>query len=265
MSDILDEIEEVGSEIPQPKPQNNYGGGNNNYGGNGNYRKPKPKINMYDVDFIKALPFDTDSFSKEGKTFTVCFVPGDNEEENAKAKENIKKICKRLGELGFVMRIIFHANDKFENELCEIEGLKREVYLPYGKFNPKYAKESIIANYYEKPYGHAAEIIGKKFNESFSKPGKGIMASRAHCMLGKKSDNPVDFVIIYNEEGREFIPDKSNNNGGGKPERIDFKKLGNSAFYMKVAQKIGAQIFNVKKSESILQLRDLYLTKKDAE
>lgn len=234
---------------------NNYNNGYNNQNNykNNNYNGKSKGVNMYEVDFIKSAEIDTDKFSKDGHSFMVHVFEGQEEEPGL--REKFEKLVKALSKKGYVYRCDAGSNDEIANSLTTLEDVKVEAYLPFKKFNEDLADEATLVNKYELPFKYAAGIYGQKFNER--KPGaRAVFAAKVMAALGKDCDNPVDFLLCYSPSGTEFFDHKV------KP---DYSKVGTLSFYIRLAQKAGIPVFNIKNKSSIENLIDTYIKKPSTE
>ena len=158
---------------------------------NGNYKKNENKVNMYDVEFIEPKDIDTSIFEKDGKSFMV--IAHDAPEE---VVEKILKVVKKLHSDGFIFRHDGNATDTVQNKILEIYGDSNvESYIPFKKYNEDIEKP-ISPNGYEAPFRYASKLYGGSYNEKLSKGAKAVYASKVHALLGKDSNNPIDFFIM---------------------------------------------------------------------
>lgn len=207
----------------------------------------KDTVNMYDVEFIEPKDIDTDTFEKKGRSFMV-------ETHNAPEDvvEKIIKVSAKLIREGFKFRHDGNAEDEVQNKIltmCEAKDV--ESFLPFKKYNENIEKP-ITPNTFELPYKYAAKIYGPAYNEKLSKGAKAVYASKVHAILGKESDNPIDFLICYNVNGDEVYPPYKKNG-----PKIDYSKLGNLGFYLKVTDKTNINVYNFKNMDSIKNLLEL--------
>lgn len=226
--------EKIEASVPS-KPAYN----NNNY--NNNYNKDKPKINMYEVDFITSKKIDTDTFEKSGRSFAVHVYEGSEDIE-----KKILFVATKLVEEGFVFRHNGASDNKLQNKILEIDNIKVESYLPYPKFNEN-IKKATISNFFELPFKYAAELYGQRYNE-LKKGARAIYASQLQSLLGKECNNPVDFLLCYSPDGSERHPVYE------KGKKIDYTKLGTLGFYLKVTDASGIATYNFKNDSSITSL-----------
>ncbi len=213
-------------------------------------QKSDDKVNMYEVETVKAKDIDTDSFEKSGHTFMVHVFDGDN--DITETEEQIIKVATKLKDKGYVLRCESPSDDKIPNKIAKIDGMKVEAYLPFKKFNPDLADKATLTNKYELPYQYAAQLYGQRYNDLT--PGvRAIFAAKIMAALGIDSDNPVDFLICYSPDGREYMPDRNSK------EKIDYAKLGSLSFYLKMAQKCGIPVYNFKNKDSLINFVNNYL------
>lgn len=219
-------------------------------GNKGNYgKKNEDKVNMYEVDFIKAKPIDTNSFNKEGKSYIIHIFEG--EDDVSEVQEKLEKVVDKLSELGYVYRTAENGESELNNNIIK-KDIEKEIYLPFPAFNKNVdKKEATNPNSYELPYRYAAELRGNKFND-LKKGARAIFAAKVMSLLGKTSDNPVDFAIVYSPDGKEFIR---------KGEDINWSKLGSCYFYLKACEKMGIPVINFKNKKSMLDFVDTYIKK----
>ena len=207
----------------------------------------KDSVNMYDVEFIEPKDIDTDTFEKKGRSFMV-------ETHNAPEDvvERIIKVASKLISDGFKFRHDGNADDEVQNKILTMcEEKDYESYIPFKKYNEN-IKKPITPNSFELPYRYAAKIYGPSYNEKLGKGAKAVFASKVHAILGKDSDNPIDFLIAYNINGDETYPPFKKNG-----PKIDYSKLGNLGFYLKVTDKTNINVYNFKNTDSIKNLIEL--------
>lgn len=219
-------------------------------------KKSDGKINMYDVEIVKAKEIDTDSFEKIGHTFMVHVFSGSD--DVSEVVDQIVKVATKLKDKGYIFRCDAPSDDKIAKKILAIEGLKKEVFLPFKKFNESVADKAIMSNGYETPFKYAAQVYGKRYNEL--KPGaRAVYASKLMAALGENSDNPVDFLICYSPDGREYMPD------GHNKEKVDFAKLGTLSFYLRLCQQAGIPVYNFKNKDSLITFVSSYLKNVETE
>ena len=213
-------------------------------------KKNDGKVNMYETEFVKAKEINTDSFEKEGHTFMVHVFPGDD--DVSEVTEQIVKIAAKLKEKGYIYRCDAGSDDVIAKKLVKVEGLKKEVFLPFKKFNEDLADDAILTNTYELPYRYAAQVYGKRYNDL--KPrGKAVYAAKLMCALGEEGTNPADFLICYSPDGREYLP------GMEKKEKVDYAKLGTLSFYLRMCQSCGIPVYNFKNKDSLITFVSNYI------
>ena len=200
----------------------------------------KEKVNMYEMEVIPSKEINTDKFDKIGHTFMVHVFAGDDNTEEV--EERLIKLAGKLKEKKFVYRCDASENDIIANKIANIEGLKKEVYLPFKKFNIDLADNATMPNTFELPHNYAAQIYGPRYNDM--KPGgRSVYASKVMAMLGVDCDNPIDFLLCYSPDGRE---------GFQARERVDYKLVGTLSFYIKLAQVAGIPVYNLKNKDSLI-------------
>lgn len=152
--------------------------------------------------------------------------------------ELVIKRMKLLGKIlcakGFTLRSggAEGADKAFEAEVYE----NKEIYLPWEKFNNNESKLFDITN--------DALDLAKKFHpnwNSLKETGKLYMARNCYQVLGKKLNEPVDFIICYTEDGKEI---------GGTSQAI------------RIAKYYDIPVFNIWNNENYLYLLK-YLAKID--
>lgn len=212
----------------------------------------KGKINMYDVETVNPLDFSNLDIVKEGKTYGIFvhFGPDETKEVKDDITAKIKAIARKLSDKGYVYRFNGGASDPVVNDVVEIEGLKTSIFLPFKKFNSEYGDKAVLVNTFEAPFRYACELAGKDKdgNLKFNNHGKGhraVSASRVQSILGKKSNNPIDFMITYNPTGLEFFE---------KGQTWDFSLIGQTWFYVKLCTKLNIPMYNIYNKESLENL-----------
>lgn len=224
----------------QKPPYNN---GNNNgykkpYNPNGGNFTPKEKIpSVWDMSVYKPEKVDVEH-SKQTKTFTV-FTHG-REDVSLEKLEQIVKVAKALSKKGFTFRCIGDTRDAVTTEICKIEDLKVQFYLPIRKFNedvvefetkiPTLKACNIAANY------HGLFNMNTKLNIQLSPIERMKHASRIHVMLGKECNEHLSLMLLVTNAGEVAEVKKDN--------KIDFKSYGNTHFPIKVAEDTNIKIFN---------------------
>ena len=207
----------------------------------------KDSVNMYDVEFIEPKDIDTDTFEKKGRSFMV-------ETHNAPEDvvERIIKVASKLISDGFKFRHDGNADDEVQNKILTMcEEKDYESYIPFKKYNEDIEKP-ISPNGYEAPFRYASKLYGGSYNEKLSKGAKAVYASKVHALLGKDSNNPIDFLLCYSASGDETYPPYKK--GGPK---IDYSKLNNTGFYLRVTDATSINVYNFKNNDSIKNLVEL--------
>lgn len=268
MDDFLSDIDGTGSTPSAPptmsydsKPAPTSGGGNNQGFNNNQSYGNKSRINMYDVETVNPLDFNNLEITKEGKTYAMYafFGPNETKEKKDEITALFKAIARKLSDKGYVYRFNGSGDDVVINEVIEIEGLKSTIFLPFKKFNSELGDKAILVNGYEAPFRYACELIGKnqdgvlKFN-GYKKGARAVAASRVQSILGKKSNNPVDFMITYNPTGLEFFE---------KGKTLDFSQIGQLWFYVKLCTKLNIPMFNIQNKESLDNLKNKLAEKQE--
>ena len=125
----------------------------------------------------------------------------------------------------------------------ENKGYDVETYLPWPKFN-----EDIVKPTMGRP-NEAAYSIALNLHNSFYEQKeslRAILSRDVNISLGSSGTDAVKFMIIYTPCGSESI--------GTKP---DYRKLGSTVFYLRIAAAANIPVFNVKNAESIKRLSEL--------
>ena len=225
----------------QKPPYNN--NGNNNgykkpYNPNGGSYTPKEKTpSVWDMTVYKPEKVDVEH-SKRTKTFTV-FTHG-REDISLDKLETIVKVAKALSKKGYTFRCIGDTRDAVTTEICKIEDMKVQFYLPIRKFNedvvefetkmPTLKACCIAANY------HNFFNMNTKLNIQLSPIERMKHGSRIHVMLGKDCNEHLDLMLLVTSAGETSIVKKDN--------KIDYKSYGNTLFPIQVAEDTNIKIFN---------------------
>ena len=221
------------------KPYNN---NNNGYKkpytpGNGNYTPKEKTPSVWDMTVFRPEKVDVEN-SRQTKTFTV-FTHG-REDISLDKLESIVKVAKALSKKGYTFRCIGDTRDAVTTEICKIEDIKVEFYLPIRKFNedvvefqtkiPTLKACNIAANY------HNLFNMNTKSNIQLSPIERMKHASRVLVMLGKECDTHLSLMLLVTAGGQTSIVKKDN--------KIDYKSYGNTLFPIQVAEDTNIKIFN---------------------
>ena len=124
-----------------------------------------------------------------------AYAVAGNENPPAEIIRQIEEIAPMLEKMGWTLRT---GGGKGTEASFEKHVEKKEVYLPWKKFNAHYSKNT--RNLPE------AENIIKRIMPNYDdlKQGvKPIFCRNAHTILGKDLSNPVKFLIAWTDDGCE--------------------------------------------------------------
>lgn len=143
------------------------------------------------------------------------------------------RIAKYLAKEGYILRSggAGGADLAFENG-CDVEGGKKEIYLPWRCFNGSYSSLilsnpkafDIAAKYH--PYWHNLKDGAKK-----------LQARNSHQVLGKNLETPSSFIICWTKGGKD---------------------IGGTAQAIRIARDNDIKVFNAGAYDTVLEFeRDL--------
>lgn len=205
------------------------------------------KEDLWNKTDWKGKKLSIEDFKKSGKAFTVAYY-GDERKVSDDLVLKFTKVSKYLSEHGFIFRHYGAHDSKLQNDILAIENIKSLSYLPWSKFNPKITKPAM--KYNNKESYEAACAYHAKFNQ-IPAAIRAKLASQMAAMFTDKFNDPVDLILIYTENGDEVIT-----------KETDFKDLGNTSFFIRVASNNNILVFNLKKEGSIERLVE-YIKNKD--
>lgn len=239
-----DEKPAVETKVEEPKKEYNNSYNNNSngykkpYNNNGNFQKKDKEPSVWDMTSYKPEKVNTED-AKQVKTFTV-FTHGKEDIDLSKI-ENIVKIAKVLSKKGYVFRCIGDTKDVVTTEICKIEGIKVEFYLPIRKFNedvtefvtkiPTLKACNVAANY------HGLFNMNTKVNIQLSPIERMKLGSKVHVMLGADCLHHLELMLLVSACGHSSVVKKDN--------KIDFKAYGNTMFPIQVAEDTNIKVMNV--------------------
>jgi len=235
------------NEEEEEKPKQQY---NKSYSSNG-YNSNKPKrVSLWDKkDFTpeKINP------SKLAKSDMFAVALPDN---TAELPENVSKLLASVTlsvlRKGYGFRVGPGSKDtmhlafmKLREDLIAASAdyhSDLEVYLPWPKFNEDITKPN-LAYCTEKAYSIAVNL--RKNFYDIPAPVRAILAKDVHVCLGAECNEAIKFLIIYTPCGSEKLS-----------RETDYKKMGNTVFYISLALAANIPVFNVKNEESIKRLSE---------
>ena len=203
----------------------------------GNFKTQR--VSLWDKLDFKPCKLELDKMAKSGKSYS-WYVYLTEQSIPDEVVNKIEALAKALGKKDFVFRTIADKTDKVGNKILALEDCKKEIYLPWAKFNESYPEP--VLKY---PTQTVYEIC-KAYMKGFEKcPAavRAINSAYAHTMVGKDGNNQIDFLICYTEGGAE---------GFGKG--FDFKKEGRLGYFISMCNELNIPIFNLKKEESFKRL-----------
>lgn len=197
--------------------------------------KPKGE-DLWKVNDFKAKKLSVEDFKKSGKSFTVAYY-GDERKVSDEVLNKFAKIAKYLSTKGFVFRHHGSADSKLQNAILAVPDIKSLSYLAWTKYNQN-IKKSVIKNPNRTCYEYACNYHSK-FN-TIPSSIRAKLAAQMAAMFTEKFNDPIDLLICYNEYGDEIIT-----------KDTDYKNLGNTSFFLKVAADNNISVFNLGKEDAI--------------
>lgn len=216
------------------KPANTYNNNNNGYV----KKDGEKKKSLWDRDDIKPVKPDLGSFKKNKKTFAIT-VHG-QEAVPLEQHESVIKIAKVLFSKGYTFRYNGDKNNPLGMAIVNLENSRTDIFLPWKNFNSDFNKP-LKAYPTEVAYGIALNnhIKFKEFKPSI----RAVFSSNVHVMLGAECTEPLDLLIAYNLDGSEVLT--------AKP---DYKKLGNTTFFLKICNECNIPVYNIKKEDAVKRI-----------
>lgn len=243
-SDEKPNLEKVEEE--KPKQYNNYNNNNNNgnrsyNNNNGGFKKDgEKKKSLWDREDIKPVKVDLSNFKKTKKTFSVA--THGQEAVPLEQYETIIKLAKVLFTKGYCFRYNGDKNNPLALAILNLENSKSEIFLPWKSFNDEFNKP-VKAYPSEEAYGIALNNH-IKFKE-FKPATRAVFSSNIHVMLGAECKEPLDLLLVHNLDGSEVLAQKP-----------DYKKLGNSAFFLKICNECNIPVYNIAKDDCVKRLAE---------
>lgn len=194
------------------------------------------KEDLWNKTDWKGKKLSVEDFKKSGKAFTVAYH-GDERKISDDLVLKFTKVAKYLSEHGFTFRHYGAHDSKLQNSILGIENIKSLSYLPWSKFNSKITKPAMKFN--SKECYEVACAYHAKFNQ-IPAGIRSKLASQVAAMFTDKFNDPIDLILIYTENGDEVITKETN-----------FKDLGNTSFFIRVANNNNILVYNLKKDDSI--------------
>lgn len=123
--------------------------------------------------------------------------------------EQMGKIALRLYDLGYTLLsgAAKGADSAFEKGCSG----RKEIYLPWAKFEHRYGRSCIAAPSHEA--FRVARIVHPAWNK-MTETAQALMARNSHQVLGGNLRTPVDFVICWTEDGCESEASRTIHTGG---------------------------------------------------
>lgn len=200
------------------------------------YPPKKNTDRIWDSTDIKRVKPDPSKFVKEGKSYMVMT----STTPPADVVEILNKLITSLATKNFTLRYQFDSLISFTKDLSNRENITKEIYLPWKRMAPDLENAHMV--YPNRPAYEFGVYYAKKFL-SFPPAVRALRAMTIHTLLGKKCNNPVDFVILWSENGEEKLREDS-----------DFKKLGNLPNVFSVCSDLNIPMFNIGNKESLTKL-----------
>lgn len=211
------------------------------------FLKKGNKEDLWNKTDWKGKKLSVEDFKKSGKAFTIAYY-GDERKVSDELVLKFTKVSKYLSEHGFVFRHYGAHDSKIQNDILAIDYIKSQSYIPWPKYNPKILKPVLKFN--TKESYEAACAYHAKFNQ-IPAGIRSKLASQISAMFTEKLNDPVDLILIYTENGDEVIT-----------KETDYKELGNTSFFIRVANNTNILVFNLKKEDAINRIVE-YVKNKD--
>lgn len=194
------------------------------------------KEGLWSTTDIKRVKPDPSKFVKEGKSYMVMVATTPPED----VVEILNKIISTLATKNFTLRYQYDSMISFTKELSNRENITKEIYLPWKRMAQDL--ENVHLTYPTRPAYEFGVYYAKKFL-SFPPAIRALRAMGIHTILGKQCNNPVDFCILWSENGEEKLREDS-----------DFKKLGNLPNIFSVCNDLNIPMFNIGNKDSLTKL-----------
>lgn len=241
--DILDLLDS--NDIPFQ--DNNTSNNNNSSNSNKNWSNKPKKESLWDKTDFKPKSIDVSNFKRVTKSFAFYgYDPKNTIKEEFKNK--LLNIGKILVAKDYTYRHMGGATDTLANDLLSLDNIKVESFLPWKSFN-KDIKEPFLKTATEDAY-----CIAKAYNKNFDKLPPTIRAINAiwiNTILGAYVNNPINFLLVYTEYPLDSTI--------GKNEKVDFSKIGNLYYLIKVCKDANIPVVNITKSNCNEKLKDILL------
>jgi len=217
----------------------NNGGGYKKYDGNKQFQNKPKKESLWDKKDIKPIKIDMGLMAKTKKTFGFS-VHSSKEAVPEEIEEKLINISKVLFSKGYTFRYNGDKEDKTALKIVDLPNSKVDCFLPWKKYNEEFT--GAILNYpIETAYG-----IGVNNHKIFMDLGpsiRAILSRDVHICLGKECTEPLDIMLMYNLDGTEVLS-----------KTTDYKKLGNTNFYIRICSESNIPVYNFNKAESVTRL-----------
>lgn len=200
---------------------------------------------LWNKSEFKPNKLEISKLNKTGKSFYIAYYSRGSE-LGEDVKDKFVKIAKHFISKGYKYRHNNNADDPIANEILRISEEQYESYLPWGGYN-KNIKNPTMKRATEIGYRTAAAYHSKY--STLPASVRAILASNANAVFGVECNNPVDFILVYNENGDECIPKVK--------EKIDWKALGNLSFIFRLISDVEIPVFNIKNNESVKRLIEI--------
>ena len=158
-----------------------------------------------------------------------------NKEAPQEVIDHMVRLVQDLDREGWTLRT---SGGEGPEERIEIETERKEIHLPWAKFNNRESK-------FCRNDKNANDIVSS-FHPTFGslKPAvQAIVARQAHVILGKDLRSPVRFLICWSEDGAE----------DGKTKSI---KTGYMSMPIAIAHSLSIPIFNLKNPDALQRLKN---------
>lgn len=211
----------------------------------------QPRKNYWKDTTIKAVPLDAIAMDQGVKAFTFAYNDREGELTDD-VIEKVKRVIKPLAERGYTFRAWFNGSSTTGDKILSVATdtpLDVEWYLPTRNWNTNITKPTSSVD------TELAYQIAKGLHKSYDKiPDfvRALCARDVELVLSKTCKSPIKFLLIYSPCGSETI---------GK--NVDFKKLGQLVFLIRMCSQLNIPVFNLGKEDAIKRLQEFLTGKKE--
>lgn len=245
--DALESGEEPFKDSNDNKPSynNNKQNYKQNYNGyNKSNFKPKQE-SLWDKTDFKPMLIDAIKLKSFGNCYCLyTYVPkGSTTGIDENDYKTLLSVAKSLNTRDYVFRHNQDAENKLANDILNIENIKSESYLPWGKFNSKIEKPKRFSP--SKEAYSIALAYHAKFKD-IPPAVRAILANTVDTLLGPNCTTPVNFLLCWTECGSEKYKSK-----------MDYSKAGSLPYWLKLCEDANIPVFNFKNKTALNDLKEI--------